>query len=82
MEQVNKPQNALMHQKMQTRLLNGMIVLYANTVFDDLEEQSTEQGQERIQGFIYNSERLLGTEKGMLQQTIMKIFEETGSNKE
>lgn len=110
MEQMHKPQNALMHQKMQTRLLNGivpilknlldeeggqgtfhteygteaieMIILYANTMFDDLAEQSPEQRQQRIQGFIYNSERLLGTERGTLYQTIMKIFEETGSNKE
>ncbi len=107
MEQMHKPQNALMHQKMQNRLLNRivpllkglldegmdenifhteygleaveMIILYANTVFDDLAEQSPEQRQQRMQGFIYNSERLLGTERGMLYQTIMKIFEESGS---
>ncbi len=29
-------------------------------------------------GKIYNSERLLGTERGMLHQAIMKIFEENG----
>lgn len=107
MEQIHKPQNALMHQKMQTRLLNGivpilknlldereeqgtfhteygteaveMIILYANTMFDDLSEQSAEMRQQRIQGFIYNSERLLGTEKGMLHQAIMNIFEGTGN---
>lgn len=109
MMEVHKPQNALMHQKMQTRLLNGivpilkdlldegkkqgtfhteygteaveMIILYANTMFDNLAEQSAELRQQRIQGFIYNSERLLGTGRGMLHQAIMKIFEETG-NKE
>lgn len=107
MEQMHKPQNALMHQKIQTRLLNGivpilkdlldegaeqdifhteyetetieMLILYANTMFDGLAEQSPEQKQQRMQGFIYNSERLLGTERGMLYQTIMKIFEKTGS---
>lgn len=107
MEQMHKPQNALMHQKMQLRLLNGMvpilndlleegagqdifhteygaeavemILLYANTMFDDLAEQGPEQRQQRMKGFIYNSERLLGTETGMLHQTIMKIFEESGS---
>lgn len=107
MEQIHKPQNALMHQKMQTRLLNGivpilknlldegeeqgtfhteygteaveMIILYANTMFDDLSEQSAEMRQQRIQGFIYNSERLLGTEKGMLHQAIINIFERTGN---
>ena len=68
MLEMHKPQNALMHQKMQARLLNGivpilkdlldegeklgtfhteygteaveMIILYANTMFDDLAEQS------------------------------------------
>lgn len=87
MLEMHKPQNALMHQKMQARLLNGivpilkdlldegeklgtfhteygteaveMIILYANTMFDDLAEQSQELRQQRIQGFIYNSERLL-----------------------
>ncbi len=110
MEQIHKPQNALMHQKMQTRLLDGivpvlkdlldeeagqdifhteygteaieMIILYANTMFDDLAEQSPKQRQRRMQGFIYNSERLLGTERGMLYQAIMKIFEKTGSKTE
>lgn len=109
MLEMHKPQNALMHQKMQARLLNGivpilkdlldegeklgtfhteygteaveMIILYANTMFDDLAEQSQELRQQRIQGFIYNSERLLSTERGMLHQAIMKIFEETGNQK-
>lgn len=109
MMEIHKPQNALMHQKMQTRLLDGivpilkdlldegetqgtfhteygteaveMIILYANTMFDDLTEQSAELRQQRIQGFIYNSERLLGTERGMLHQAIMNIFEKT-SNQE
>lgn len=106
MEQVHKPQNALMHQKMQTRLLDGivpilkdlldegaeqdifhteygteaveMMILYANIMFDDLAEQSPKQRQQRMQGFIYNSERLLGTERGKLYQAIMKIFEKSG----
>lgn len=110
MEQMHRPQNALMHQKMQARLLDGivpilkdlldegaeqgifhteygteaieMMTLYANTVFDDLVEQSPEKRQQRMQGFIYNSERLLGTEEGRLYQTIMKIFEESGSKLE
>ena len=107
MEQIHKPQNALMHQKMQTRLLNSivpiledlldegkeqgifhteykteaieMIILYANTMFDDLVEQSPEQKQRRMQGFIYHSERILGTERGTLNQAIMDIFEKSVS---
>lgn len=110
MLEMHKPQNALMHQKMQTRLLNSvvpvledlmdegmeqgifnteykteaieMIILYANTMFDDLVEQSPEVKQRRIQGFIYHSERLLGTERGTLNQAIMDIFEKSGFNKE
>ena len=58
-----------------------MIILYANTIYEDQAEQSQELRQQRIQGFIYNSERLLGTERGMLHQAIMKIFEETGNQK-
>lgn len=107
MEQMYKPQNALMHQKMQTRLLNSivpiledllnegekqgifhteykmeaieMIILYANTMFDNLAEQNSERKQQRMQGFIFNSERLLGTERGLLHQAIMNIFEKTGN---
>ena len=107
MEQIHKPQNALMHQKMQASLLDGivpilkdlpdegekqgtfhteygteaveMIILYANTMFDDLAEQDPERKQQRIQGFIYHSERLLGTERGMLHQAIMNIFEKSGN---
>ncbi len=110
MLEVHKPQNALMHQKMQTKLLNSivpiledlmdegmeqgifhtefkteaieMIILYANTMFDNLVEQNPEQRQRRMQGFIYHSERLLGTERGTLNHAIMEIFEKGGSNKE
>lgn len=102
MEQMHKPQNALMHQKIQEKLLSGivpiladlveegnqqgifhteygtegieMIMLYANTMFDDLLEQTPQQKQQRMQGFIYNTERLLGAESGVLQKAIMQIF--------
>lgn len=39
MEQVHRPQNALMHQKMQTTLLSGII-----PIFTELVEEGTEQG--------------------------------------
>lgn len=103
MEQVHKPQNALMHQKMQEKLLSGinpivtklveegirqgifytdfpaeaveMCMIYSNIAFDDLQEQSEEQRKQRIEGFIYNVERLFGTEPGALESTLLKIFQ-------
>ena len=105
MEQVHRPQNALMHQKMQERLLTGinpiftdlieegvkagicrtaypketveMLMLYANTAFDDINmaDLSREEQEKKINGFIYNSERLMGMEKGSLQEALMKIFQ-------
>lgn len=104
MEQVHRPQNALMHQKMQTTLLAGinpiltelveegieqeichtqypesvveMTMLYANTAFDELniEGISQEQKKQKIAGFIYNVERLMGMKEGSLQEAIMEIF--------
>lgn len=102
MQQMHKPQNALMHQKMQNQLLNGVVpiitelaeegiregifqtecpseavemtLLYSDAVFDNLMEQTPEQRDRRIAGFIYNVERLFGTEKGALQSVLMKIF--------
>lgn len=105
MEQVHRPQNALMHQKMQKMLLTGinpiltelmeegiregichtsypeevveMIMLYANTAFDDINmaDLSQEEKEKKIAGFIYNVERLMGMEKGSLEDVLMKIFQ-------
>ena len=103
MAQVHKPQNALMHQKMQEEMISGitpiltelleegitqgtfhtdypaesieMVMLYANIMFDDLLEQSPEQRQRRMEAFICNSERILGTKEGALQEAILQIFE-------
>lgn len=104
MEQVHRPQNALMHQKMQVTLLAGinpiltklveegieqgicytkypesvieMTMLYANTAFDEIniEGISPEQKKQKIAGFIYNVERLMGMKEGSLQEAIMEIF--------
>ena len=104
MEQVHRPQNALMHQKMQQQLLDGitplftelveegvrqgichtdypgevveMTLIYANTAFDELnmEGLSQEKRVQKIDGFIYNMERLMGMEEGSLQDTIRKVF--------
>lgn len=104
MEQVHRPQNALMHQKMQQQLLDGITplftelvkegvrqgichtdypgevveitLIYANTAFDELnmEGLSQEKREQKIDGFIYNIERLMGMEEGSLQDTIRKVF--------
>lgn len=104
MEQVHRPQNALMHQKMQVTLLAGinplltglveegieqgicdtkypesvieMTMLYANTAFDELnvEGLSQEKRKQKIDGFIYNVERLMGMKEGSLQEALMEIF--------
>ena len=104
MEQVHRPQNALMHQKMQTSLLEGinpiltelveegirqgichtrypesvveMTIIYANNAFDELNVAvlSPEQRKQKISGFIYNLERLMGMAEGSLQEAIMEIF--------
>lgn len=107
LKQIHKPQNALMHQKIQMRILTDvapiiselvregieqgifntnyvqelveMTLLYANVAFDDLMEQTEEEKQQRICGFIYNTERLLGAEKGVLEKSIQEIFQ---ANKE
>ncbi len=102
MEHIHKPQNALMHQKIQKVIINGvtpiltgiiqkgiehglfstpypyecmeMIVTYANIVFDDdTVEMTNEERASRIQGFIFNGERLLGAESGSLM-SVMKMF--------
>jgi AcrR family transcriptional regulator len=102
MEQAHKPQNALMHQKMQERILDEvnplitrllkegieqgicqtdypaetieMVMLYSNTAFDALAKQSEEDRQRKIAAFIYNLERLLGMERGAMQEAIMPNF--------
>lgn len=101
-EHIHKPQNALMHQKIQRVIINKvtpilaelihegigqglfntpfpyecmeMVVVYANTIFDDgAIELTEEENMIRIQAFIFNVERLLGVESGSLTY-IMKMF--------
>lgn len=57
-----------------------MIMLYSYVMFDDLNNESHEQRQARIMGFISCAEKLLGTEAGALTQSIMKIFERGSKN--
>ncbi|MGN1159291.1 MAG: TetR/AcrR family transcriptional regulator [Lachnospiraceae bacterium] len=104
MEQVHRPQNALMHQKMRENLLaevdpliTGLVeegieqgicrtdypaevvemtMLYSCIAFDALAEDTQEQRQRKIMGFIYNLERLLGMKSGSLQETVLPIFQD------
>lgn len=102
MEHIHKPQNALMHQKIQKVIISGvppiltpiisegiekgmfntpypyecmeMIVIYANTIFDDdMVEMTNEVRTSRILAFILNVERLLGAESGSLM-SVMQMF--------
>ena len=98
MKQVHKPQNALMHQKMQEKMIASvnpvitelimeaisqgicqtefpseateMILLYSNIAFDELANLSDSERLVKIEGFIYNVERLLGMDRGSMRHTI------------
>lgn len=98
-EHIHKPQNALMHQKIQKVIIGGvtpilaeiiqegitqglfstpfpyecveMIMTYANTVFDD--DRTNEERVSHIQAFVFNVERLLGSESGSFMG-IMQLF--------
>lgn len=102
MEHIHKPQNALLHQKIQRAIIGGvtpilaeiiregiqqglfnspfpyecmeMVVIYANTVFDDdMVPMTNEERAFRIQAFVFNAERLLGAESGSLMN-VMQMF--------
>lgn len=102
MKQVHKPQNALMHIKMQDQLLKAVVplitglveegielgichtdfpaeatelmMLYSNTAFDELANLNETERQKKIAGFIYNTERVLGMERGSMEQAILPLF--------
>ncbi|WP_339203997.1 TetR/AcrR family transcriptional regulator [Paenibacillus sp. FSL K6-3182] len=103
MEHIHKPQNALMHQKIEKVIINGvtpiltgiihegiqqglfhtpypyecmeMVVIYANTVFDDdMVQMTNEERASRIQAFVFNVERLLGVKSGGLID-VMQMFD-------
>ena len=102
LEQVHKPQNALMHVKMQEILISRlvplfvkivedgmaqnlmyteypqdtmqMLLMYANTVFDDSIEYTAEEKQRMVLAFISNSEILLHMEKGSMLEAMVPMF--------
>ena len=102
LEQVHKPQNALMHVKMQEILINRlvplfvkivedgiaqnlmytehpqetmqMLLMYANTVFDDSIEYTAEEKQRMVLAFISNSEILLHMKKGSMLEAMVPMF--------
>lgn len=109
MEHIHKPQNALMHQKIQKVIINGvppiltgiiregneqgmfntpypyecmeMVVIYANTVFDDdMVTMTNEERMARMVAFICNVERLLGAESGSLMDTLQMFGMRDGSS--
>jgi len=105
MEHIHKAQNALMHQKIEKVIINGvtpilteiiregieqgmfhtpypyecmeMVVIYANTVFDeDMVQMTNEERSSRIQAFVFNVERLLGAGSGSLTDVIQTFDSE------
>ena len=51
-----------------------MVMIYSNTAFDELAQLSPDERTQRIQAFIYHTERIMGAEEGLLQEPISKIF--------
>lgn len=107
-EHIHKPQNALMHQKIQRAIINGItpiltaivregikegvfntpfpyecmevVVVYASTIFDgDLVEMSDVERYSRMQGFVFNVERLFGAESGSLMKVLQVFGNEKGN---
>ena len=102
LEQIHKPQNALLHQKAQERLIGEvvpliaelieegnkckmfhskypldaaeMIIIYSNTAFDDLAGLSPKEKQDKMEAFIYHTEKILGAKEKSLEAPIMKII--------
>lgn len=106
LEHIHRPQNALMHQKVQKTILNGltpilagiiregiednlfhtpypyecveMLVVYASTVFDgDMLDINQQEYVSRAQALIFNVERLLGVESGILSFSSQIFVEKT-----
>jgi AcrR family transcriptional regulator len=111
MEHIHKPQNALMHQKIQSMIVSGitpilsdlitegikegvfqtpypyecmeMIMIYANTVFDQNMDQLTEDERMRkIYAFVFHLERMLGAEEGSLKYVMQTFKADEGENDE
>ena len=102
LEQIHKPQNALLHQKAQERLIGEvvpliaelieegnkckmfhskypldaaeMIIIYSNTAFDNLAGLSPKEMQDKMEAFIYHTEKILGAKEKSLEAPIMKII--------
>ncbi len=102
LEQIHKPQNALLHQKSQEKLIREvvpmiaelieegnrckmfhskypaeaaeMIIVYSNTAFDKMSELPQEKMKDRIEAFIYHTERMLGAKEKSLEAVIKKII--------
>ena len=102
LEQVHKPQNALMHSKMQEKMLSNlvplfvkiiedgiseglmntdypeetiqMLLLYANTFFDDSMDFSIDEKKRMVEGFICNAETLLHMKKGSMMDVMFPLI--------
>ncbi|MGM9531391.1 TetR/AcrR family transcriptional regulator, partial [Intestinibacter sp.] len=52
-----------------------MVMLYSCIAFDSMEEYSEKERQKKIDGFIYNVERMLGMEYGSMKDAIIPLFQ-------
>ena len=50
------------------------MMLYSNTAFDELADLDERDRQRKIAGFIYNTERVLGMDRGSMEQAILPLF--------
>ncbi len=51
-----------------------MIMVYTGHTFDDLSEIAEDEREKKIDGFIYNTERLLCAAEGSLRELILPLF--------
>ncbi len=102
LEQIHKPQNALLHQKSREKLISEvvpmiaelivegnkckifhskypseaaeMIIVYSDTAFDKMSELSPQEMKDKIEAFIYHTEKILGAKEKKLEAVIKKII--------
>ena len=102
LEVIHLPQNALLHQKSQEKLIREvvpmiaelieegnrckmfhskypaeaaeMIIVYSNTAFDKMSELSSQEMKDKIEAFIYHTEKILGAKEKKLEAVIKKII--------
>ena len=52
-----------------------MTFVYSNAVLDNLDKYNDDERNRKINGYIYNLERLLNMERGSMQKVILPVFQ-------